>query len=223
MVDLMQKGGIIVKELQFALRDGMGGLKLIPGLVKMVVRENFWHERNVAQLGSVVKFESFSAFVTGELPQGLDTDIDTIKRLCEKDKEALDLIDRAIQNPNGGDRKSTDYISVYDIHTDNTHTDRPAGTSAAASIRRLRKDRPDLHQSVIAGDLSPHAAAIQAGFRRRTFTVPVDVAAAARAIAKHFTKEEQNEIARLLVKYRPGQSQDNPDIAGVALDDERVL
>ena len=194
MVDLMIKGGIIVKELQFALRDGMGGLKLIPGLVKMVVRENFWHERNVAQLHSVVKFESFNAFVTGELPEGLDTNIDTIKRLCEKDKEALDLIDRAIQGRQG---ERTDLVyNVHEVYVQST--DRPAGNTAAAAIRRLRKDRPDLHQSVIAGDLSPHAAAIQAGFRRKTITVPVEVAAAARAIAKHFTQEEIAEIVRLL-------------------------
>jgi hypothetical protein len=30
------------------------------------------------------------------------------------------------------------------------HSDRPSGTSIAAALRRLRKDRPDIHQRVLA-------------------------------------------------------------------------
>ena len=100
---------------------------------------------------------------SGELPEGLGTDIDTIKRLCEKDKEALDLIDRATQNPNG---RPAHAGTVYNVQGSGNHSVgskidnvqlAPTGNTTAASIRRLRKDRPDLHQSVIAGDLSPHA------------------------------------------------------------------
>jgi hypothetical protein len=44
---------------------------------------------------------------------------------------------------------------------------RPSGTSAAAAVRRLERQRPDLLDRVLAGDLSAHAAMLAAGFRKR--------------------------------------------------------
>jgi hypothetical protein len=43
---------------------------------------------------------------------------------------------------------------------------RPQGNSRACILRRLRRDYPALHQQVLDGQISPHRAAIQAGFRR---------------------------------------------------------
>jgi hypothetical protein len=40
-------------------------------------------------------------------------------------------------------------------------------TGRLALIRRLRRDHPDLHQQVLAGELTPHRAAIVAGFLRK--------------------------------------------------------
>jgi hypothetical protein len=55
---------------------------------------------------------------------------------------------------------------VYN-ENDDVHISRPAGNSAAAAIRRLRKDRSDIHARVLAGELSPHAGMIEAGFRKK--------------------------------------------------------
>ena len=41
-------------------------------------------------------------------------------------------------------------------------------------LARLRRDRPDLAERVIAGDLSASAAAIEAGFRRPMKSIPID-------------------------------------------------
>jgi hypothetical protein len=43
----------------------------------------------------------------------------------------------------------------------------PSGTSAAAAMRRLRKDRPGIHARVLAGEMSAHAGMVEAGFRKR--------------------------------------------------------
>jgi len=67
-----------------------------------------------------------------------------------------------------GDRKS-DRIKL-----DNVKVEAPTGNSESAALRRLRKDRPDLHAQVLAEQLSAHAAAVQAGFRPKTFTVRAD-------------------------------------------------
>jgi hypothetical protein len=49
------------------------------------------------------------------------------------------LVDRALQRPHGGDRKSED------IKIDNVQIDAPTGNTQTAALRRPRKDRPDLH------------------------------------------------------------------------------
>jgi hypothetical protein len=41
-------------------------------------------------------------------------------------------------------------------------------TGRLALIRRLRRDHPELHQQVLAGELTPHRAAIVAGFLRKS-------------------------------------------------------
>ena len=47
------------------------------------------------------------------------------------------------------------------------------GNSARYTLARLKRDRPDLAERVVAGTLSAHAAAIEAGFRKRTATLPI--------------------------------------------------
>ncbi len=45
------------------------------------------------------------------------------------------------------------------------------GNGRAYALRRLRdpiKGRPDIHARVLAGELSPHAGMLEAGFRRRS-------------------------------------------------------
>lgn len=75
----------------------------------------------------------------------------------------------------------------------------PTGTSREAGLRRLRKDRPDLHAEVLAGALSTHAAMVKAGFRRRALTVPVDTPEnMARALRRNLPPEAVTELAKLL-------------------------
>ena len=62
---------------------------------------------------------------------------------------------------------------------------RPDGTSKDATLRRLRKDYPELHKRVLAGELSANAAALEAGFRRPSVQITdADPAAAAERIRK---------------------------------------
>jgi hypothetical protein len=62
---------------------------------------------------------------------------------------------------------------------------RPDGKSAEAALRRLRRHRPDLLARVVAKELSAHAAMIQAGFRTRTITIPLDPKVMARRLKGH--------------------------------------
>jgi len=64
------------------------------------------------------------------------------------------------------------------------------GTSSAHALRRLKRDRPDLAQRVLKGEISAHKAAKEAGFRRPTLTAPADPEDLARYLKRRFTPEE---------------------------------
>lgn len=65
------------------------------------------------------------------------------------------------------------------------------GTSQERTLRRLAGQHPDLFEQVKAGKLSPNAAAIQAGFRKPTRTIPVDTPeSAVTALLRVFTREQ---------------------------------
>lgn len=183
----------IVNALASSIRKGSSGLHNVPGLLKQIIRDGMWRERTIEATGELVTFRYFGAFVEADPPDGLGADTKTLQRLCNDDPEALDLLDQALKGRQG---ERTDLVdSIHDVAQD----DRPTGTSRAAGLRRLRKDRPDLHERVIANDISVNAAMVEAGFRKQTITVPIDTEAAAAAILRHFTPEQVADlVARLL-------------------------
>ncbi len=78
------------------------------------------------------------------------------------------------------------------------------GTSETYTIRRLRRDRPDLAECVERGDLSANQAAIKAGFRRRSMSIPVDDAERAfRRLSgdKGMDREQLALLAKLLQQH----------------------
>lgn len=135
----------------------------VPALIKRVIEEHRWQERFVRVTGTETRFNRFTEFIAAEPPEGLGAELPAIKRLCANDPTALDLIDQATKRPNGVHTGAIDIVNST-----------PDGNSADQAIRRLRKDRPDLHAKVLAKELSPHAAMVEAGFRRKTVSVPVD-------------------------------------------------
>ena len=194
-VDLMLENDSIVESLQTAVHRGEFGLGSVPILVKRVIQEHRWQERVVRAHGRETRFDRFIDFVVALPPDGLGADLPTIKRLCGDDPEAIDLIDQATQKHGG--RPETGNIV--------TSIDRPEGNTSQKAVRRLRKDRPDLHAQVLAKGISPHAAMVEAGFRRKTATVPVDDPEKVSAfLAKHFEPDEIRKIADLAVHLREG-------------------
>lgn len=179
--------GQVVASLADAIARGDIGLKLVPGLLKRVCNENAWRKRVVRQTNEVVAFPDFSVFVTTTPPDGLGVDIDTLRKLCRDDPEARDIIDHVTQRPPHRP-VSVDIINAYDKQ------ERPTGTSANQALRKLRVDAPELHRRVLDRELSPHAAMIEAGFRRKTITVPLDPERAAKTLARHFDPRELNDL-----------------------------
>lgn len=180
----------VVSMLQKGLSSAEHGLGAVPNAVKNVIRDDMWRERIVSATGQHVTFSSFAAFVTAAPLEGLGASLGQLRDICRSDPEALDAIDRATAGRQG---ERTDLV-------DNIHeVQRPSGTGSAAALRRLRKDRPDLHARVLAGELSPNAAAIEAGFRAPTLTVPLSADGVLRAALRL----SEDHLAALVAALAP--------------------
>src|SRR5579884_3908282 len=68
-------------------------------------------------------------------------------RLCGDDREALDLIDQAVQAEQRQGQR-TDLVNVVN------EVDRPFGNTKERALHKLRQDMPELHARVLAGELS---------------------------------------------------------------------
>lgn len=99
---------------------------------------------------------------------------------------------------NGGDRRSKEFqFGITKLNTDN---------DANYALRRLRRDNPDLAQRVLQGELSAHAAAVQAGFRPRTITVPLDPEKMARTIRRRLSDDELDVLIAALEAALTGRT-----------------
>ena len=169
----------------------------VPGLLKQIIGNEMWRKRWCKQTKQEVEFKRFTDFVSAFPPEGLGTNMQVLISICRHsgDMEAVGALAKMSAGQHGGDRKSEN------INLDNIQVDSPTGTSTVATMRRLAKNSPELHAQVIAGELSPNAAAIEAGFRKRKYQLPADPTAAARYLAERVDKEWLrclvDELARL--------------------------
>lgn len=146
------------------LRQAMsvrGTLAQVPGLLKKVLAEQLWRER-VIQTGEVVRFDRFEDFVVRPPLIGLGATVDLVRTLVRDDAAALSAFDAAVQRPAHVHRADVDNVNV---------TPRPDGNARERALRVLREKAPELHERVLAGELSPHAAMVEGGFRQKTITV----------------------------------------------------
>lgn len=93
-------------------------------------------------------------------------DPENIRSLIRDDIKLLNLWDEATQrgrgNPTGANQHQEGNLDNVQVSSSQKY---PSGNAASAALRRLRKDKPDLHSRVLEGELSPHAAMVEAGFR----------------------------------------------------------
>jgi hypothetical protein len=113
------------------------------------------------------------------------------------EKQINEMIANAELAANGGDRRSKEF------QFDNIKLKNSGGTSDTYTLRRLRRDyklgtlKEDLAAQVESGELSANAAAIQAGWRPKTFTVRADDPV---SIAKTLRRQLDPEVLGQLIK-----------------------
>jgi len=184
--------GLIVHGLSQALSEGKSGLSDVPKLMERVLKEGMWRDFVVDATRERVTYERFIDFVTTKPLEGLGADLKLIKRICADRADLLDLIDREVRGRQG---ERTDLV-------DNVNeVSRPTGNGRSNALRRLRKDRPDLHKKVINRELSPHAAMIKAGFRHQSVSVNwANAAATAEKIIRVGGPEFARELVAAMIK-----------------------
>jgi hypothetical protein len=79
---------------------------------------------------------------------------DKIEAIIKSDIESLALFREAIVERPGGDRQS----ETKSINDNIINTLSSQGTSKAYIVSRLKRDRPDLFERVVAGELSANKA-----------------------------------------------------------------
>ena len=71
-------------------------------------------------------------------------------------------------------------------------------TKSQQKLDRLTRDRPDLRQRIIDGELTIDGAFIQAGFAVRKISVPIEPVAAAETLLRHFHGDQLDELIKRL-------------------------
>ena len=188
--DPLRAAGSDIAALSDALRRGGSALESVPAQVVDVVRSQKW-AHFVTRTGNEIRPPKFEEFVAQPPLAGLGTTIQMLRKICRDSKPALDAIDDALGSRQG---ERTDLLDIVQ------EVRAPTGNRVDRALRKLRKDAPELHAQVLAGEVTAHAAMVKAGFRPHTFTVRPEPTSAARTLRKHMTPEQCAELARLLAE-----------------------
>ena len=149
----------VVTRLQRSIMEGGERLfDVVPRTITNVIKHRAWETRRDRD-GK--PFTSFEAFVQHRLWEGLNCSIEDLLTFCRKRKDVQKLIN--------------EQIGKLGEYGNNQHTNKEGGDIITSSrgtdptyiVRRLKRDRPDIADRVIAGELSANAAAIEAGFRKK--------------------------------------------------------
>jgi hypothetical protein len=171
----LKENFLIVRSACQLLRRGGFALKEIPSTVLSLIQKDAWRDF-ITESGRSVHHDTFESFVVTPPLEGLGATVRQIEQLCRDDVEALRAV-REVKKHQG--KRADNFV-------DNINEVRSSGTSTSYTLSRLSRESPDLYEQVRRGDLSANAAAIKAGFRRKTWTAPADVKELASVIAKRY-------------------------------------
>jgi hypothetical protein len=157
-INLEEKGSL-VEALWHSVDGAVGDLANVPGLVHRVIETGAWRER--VYRGKTWRNDSFLEFITSKPLKGCGWPPDRVEALIKDDPVILAEWTQATTGQHGGDRKSGK--NKFDV----INLDPKTGTSRAYLLGRLKRERPDLFYRVTRKELSTHAAAIEAGFRKK--------------------------------------------------------
>jgi hypothetical protein len=220
---MLAANGMMVQMLQTTLSQSETSANTLPKLLRQIVTKNAWREFAFpGEVGQAYRWNAadFRRFLESPRPAGCETPIALVRRMVvgtDVERAFEELIRGEPGNPTGrpGAPRGEDgaFTSNRNNITD-TGDDPPItipidpavtrerdysresqqGTSTSYALRRLQRNRPDLHAQVLAKELTPNAAMIAAGFRDRTLTIPINPTLAGKRLALHYTPDQFNDL-----------------------------
>jgi hypothetical protein len=161
----------------------------VPGLMLSLLRDDGWRRLVRPIDGKEFVNDTVEQWVRGEPWAGLHfPSWDALYAMLDRSEHGPECRERLIvlgapangaaadapvarSKPGRPPKESTKFVDISTGGTDR-------------SVARLKRDHPALAEEVIAGRISAHAAAVQAGFRKPTWTAPADPERLAQAIDK---------------------------------------
>lgn len=174
---------------QQIMHGGERAFEGVPLMLRKVILEKQWVGRTDKDGKS---FTSFEAFATHRLWQGLETTIADLRVFCRKHPEIERLVMAEVEaQPTHADagakggrgKKASSNATGFTQERGATYT-----------LKRLKRDRPDLFQQVLDGELSANKAAIEAGFRK---PAPLPIQVILKLLAKLTRTELRHLRARI--------------------------
>lgn len=218
----------VIHALAEAVQRGGRSLSAVPGLLRRLIDEGLWQERNINN--ELVKFNKseFRSFVEADYPIGLSTTLETLEALCGHEPKVMDFIAQARQGKVGRPIGSTNgKVNAQGNLTEENGYNVTSkkrfgkGNSASEAFNRLRSeayhiDRAtgeilsvkndqirQLYDDVLEGRKKPNAAAVEAGFRSPKVAVRLDnMQSAARTLAGRLDDNQLDELIDCLTQLR---------------------
>lgn len=210
MLDIRQE---IVRALADAVQRGGRSLGSVPGLLRRVIEENMWQQRDIGD--REIALNEFREFVALPYPEGLGTTIETLELLCQTEPDIMDFLSEAKRGKPGRPLKA-DPNREYKVNarghvvkteTHNNIMGYRQGDSTEYAFNRLRDEGYNadgtvkdarvakIQKRVVAGEISPNRGMIEAGFKPKKVSINMESAnSAARTILKYMEPDEIRQL-----------------------------
>jgi hypothetical protein len=194
-------------------------IDLFAGNLESFIEHRMWETGWWDEPSETMRYApSLSEFVVRECPDGIGRSVawvyaslDGPSKINKAASKALQMFDEAIKTETGEPASAAFNVAKmaraadagklvqnganqHTVGCDNVTPTSERGNDQTYIVRRLLRDDPALADLVKSGKLSPHAAAVQAGFRKPTISITNDPASAARSIVRKFGLEFARQL-----------------------------
>jgi hypothetical protein len=204
----LANNGISVRMLQSCLGQIESNMNSVSRTIRRVIREDawlHWVDGDGGEFRHTAK--QFREFLAAPRPGGCGTPVHVVERAL-RGTDAWEPYCKVIGGDPGGNQNPSGINQHSEVITDNVRNDlepvilpitrdrsndMPGGNSNISAVRWLSmaveagEIDSSLMDQIQAGSLSPNAAMVSAGFRKRSITIPDEPGAAAKRLLRHFS------------------------------------
>ena len=204
MADLNEiERGQICQSAVESYGSATGGLRHFPGLLKKIIRQRAWETRFAR--GKVLKLDSLTDLITKMPIEGWALTLDQVENVIKHDDEALVMFRNEIKGKAGGNKNPTgsNQYHAKEVISNNVTNDQSKperGNKKDYTLDRLCNQFPEIYAEYQQGKYkSANEAAIAAGFREKTISIPFDPHKAGLAIKRKYTAQQIDTLMAAMI------------------------